>query len=129
MRRESRGSNKNRRPNSYDSRKLKTWMLAHFGDGITVPCHGTCGRQNLFYSEFTKDLYPIPARRGGRYTKENCRPLCLSCNASEGARSAAAERREAKQKLLARNARRRELYAEKKRIAEEATRVESSDAL
>lgn len=114
MRRATKGSNKNRRPNSYESRKLKTWMLSQFGDGITVPCHGTCGRTALFYSEFTKDLYPIPARRGGRYTKDNCRPLCQSCNSSEGARSAAAERREAKQKRDARNARRRELYALKR---------------
>ena len=113
-RRASRGSNKNRRPNSYASRALKTWMLSEFGDGITVHCHGSCGRTNLFYSEFTKDLYPIPARRGGKYVKGNVRPLCQSCNSSEGARSAAAERRAAKDKRLARNARRRELYALKK---------------
>lgn len=120
MRRESKGSNKNRRPNSYASRALKTWMLARFGDGITVPCHGTCGRTALFYSEFTKDLYPIPARHGGRYTQDNVRPLCMSCNAADGARAAAAERREAKQKREARNARRRELYAMKKVSLERA---------
>lgn len=113
-RRTSRGSNKNRRPNSYSSRALKTWMLSKFGDGITVPCHGTCGRMNLLYSEFTKDLYPIPARKGGRYVKENVRPMCMSCNAADGARQAALERKEAMEKRNARNARRRELYAQRK---------------
>ncbi len=111
MRRESRGSNKNRRPNSYKSRELKVWMLRQFGDGITVPCHGTCGRQHLFYSEFTKDLYPIPARKGGKYVEGNVRPMCMSCNAADGARQAAQERREAKERREARLARRRELYA------------------
>ena len=115
-RRASRGSNKNRRPNSYQSRKLKTWMLSEFGDGITVPCHGTCGRENLLYSEFTKDLYPVPARRGGRYVQGNVRPMCLSCNAADGARNAAAERKEAMEKRNARNARRRERYAAKKTL-------------
>lgn len=110
-RRASRGSNKNRRPNSYASRALKTWMLARFGDGITVPCHGTCGRQNLLYSQFTKDLYPIPARKGGKYVKGNVRPMCMSCNAADGARQAALERKEATEKRNARNARRRERYA------------------
>lgn len=111
MRRASRGSNKNRRPNSYASRALKTWMLSHFGDGLTVPCHGTCGRQNLLYSEFTKDLYPIPARKGGKYVKGNVRPMCMSCNAADGARQAALERKEAMEKKNARNAKRRERYA------------------
>lgn len=113
-RRASRGSNKNRRPNSYSSRALKTWMLSKFGDGITVPCHGSCGRTNLFYSEFTKDLYPIPARRGGKYVKGNVRPMCMSCNAADGARQAALERAAQKARRDARNARRRELYALKK---------------
>lgn len=114
VRRASRGSNKNRRPNSYESRKLKTWMLAKFGDGITVPCHGTCGRQALLYSEFTKDLYPIPARKGGKYVKGNVRPMCMSCNAADGARQAALERKEAQAKRDARNARRRARYAASK---------------
>lgn len=116
MRRESRGSNKNRRPNSYKSRELKVWMLREFGDGITVPCHGTCGRQDLLYSQFTKDLYPIPARRGGKYEKGNVRPMCMSCNAADGARQAALERKEAMEKRNARNARRREQYALRKTL-------------
>ena len=116
-RRASKGSNKNRRPNSYQSRALKTWMLSQFGDGLTVPCHGTCGRQDLLYSEFTKDLYPIPARRGGKYVKGNVRPMCLSCNAADGAKRAAEERKQARLRREARNARRRERYAQRKLLA------------
>ena len=44
-------------------------MLAHFGDGITAPCQ-FCGRE-LLYSQITKDLFPVPARKGGRYVKGN----------------------------------------------------------
>jgi formylmethanofuran dehydrogenase subunit E len=91
-------------------------MLSFFGDGISVPCHGTCGRETLLYSEFTKDLYPIPARKGGRYVKGNVRPMCMSCNAADGARQAALERKEAMEKRNARNARRRELYAQRKTL-------------
>ncbi len=110
LRRANRGSNKNQKPSSYESRKLKTWMLAEFGDGLTVLCHGTCGR-HLFYSEITKDRFPKPGRKGGRYVKGNVRPMCMSCNASEGARSAAEERRKHQERL----ARRRAVYAERKR--------------
>jgi hypothetical protein len=113
VRRESRGSNKNQKPSSYESRKLKTWMLAEFGDGLTVTCFGTCGRR-LLYSEITKDRYPIPGRKGGRYVKGNIRPMCMSCNAAEGAREAARERAEEKQRREARNARRREIYAQRR---------------
>lgn len=112
-RRESKGSNKNRRPSAAAGRALKVWMLAEFGDGITAPCAFGCGRR-LFYSEMTKDLHPRPARRGGRYVRGNVRPACLSCNARDGARSAAIERTEAKVKRDARNARRRELRAQRR---------------
>ncbi len=111
MRRESRGSNKNDVPSWKQRQALNVWMLAKFGDGITVPCYGTCGRR-LFYSEITRDRYPVPGRKGGRYVKGNIRPMCLSCNAADGARSAAEERRKHQERLAARRAR----YAERKRL-------------
>lgn len=85
-------------------------MLAEFGDGISCLCSFGCGRVLLF-TTMTKDLFPTPARKGGRYVKGNIRPACLSCNAADGARQSAMERTEAKLKRDARLARRRELYA------------------
>jgi hypothetical protein len=84
-------------------------MLAEFGDGISAPC-SFCEKA-LVYSEITKDLFPKPARKGGRYVKGNIRPACLSCNAADGAKQAALERTVERLKREARNARRRELYA------------------
>lgn len=105
-------TNRNERGNSHDRRALKTWMLAEFGDGISAACC-FCARPLLF-STMTKDRFPIPGRKGGKYAKGNVRPACLSCNASEGARQAAIERTERKEKRDHRNRRRRELYAARK---------------
>jgi hypothetical protein len=89
-------------------------MLATFGDGISAPC-AFCGR-HLLYSQMTKDRFPKPGRKGGKYVKGNVRPACLSCNAAEGARQAAIERTEREERRKLRNARRRELYALKKQM-------------
>jgi hypothetical protein len=99
MRRASRGSNKNDVPSAAERRALKTWMLGTMGDGITVECAGPCGRQLLF-SEITRDRHPVPGRKG------------VSCNSSDGARALAEERR----RRNARNARRRERYAQNKAV-------------
>lgn len=115
VRRANRGGNKNEIPSWKARLALNTWMLGHFGDGITVECQGDCGRM-LFFSEITRDRHPIPGRKGGRYVKGNIRPMCLSCNSAEGARSAAEERRKHQDQL----ARRRERYAERKRGLVEA---------
>ena len=105
-------TNRNERGNARARRALKMWMLAEFGDGISCICV-FCGRV-LLASTMTKDRFPIPGRKGGKYRKGNVRPACLSCNAAEGARQAAIERTEAEARRQARNARRRELYAAKK---------------
>lgn len=105
-------TNRNERGSAKQRRELKTWMLAEFGDGISVSC-SFCDR-TLLFSQITKDRFPRPGRRGGRYVKGNVRPACLSCNASEGARQAAIERTERRLKHEARLARRRELYAQKR---------------
>lgn len=91
-------------------------MLAEFGDGLSAPC-AFCGRV-LLPSEVTKDRFPVPGRKGGKYVRGNVRPACLSCNAAEGARQAAIERTEAEAKRQARLARRRELYAARKADAQ-----------
>lgn len=96
-------------------------MLAAFGDGITAPC-AFCRRQ-LLYSEMTKDRYPKPGRKGGKYERGNVRPACLSCNAREGARQAALERTELAAKREARNARRRQLYAVRREEGHGAARA------
>jgi hypothetical protein len=116
MRRATKTGNKNQRPNSYAGRALKVWMLAEFGDGLTVPCSFGCGRQ-LFYSEITKDRFPIPGRKGGKYAKGNVRPACMSCNAREGARQAALERAIEITRRADRNRRRRERYAQRRELA------------
>lgn len=114
MRRESRGSNKNDVPPAAVRRALKCWMLSEFGDGITAPC-AFCGR-HLVYSKITKDRFPIPGRKGGRYVKGNIRPACMSCNAAEGAREGNLERAEKKRRHEAKLARRRERYAQRKLV-------------
>lgn len=111
-RRANRGSNKNDVPFAAERRALNTWLLGTDGDGITVPC-SFCGRQLLF-SEITRDRYPIPGRKGGRYVRGNIRAACMSCNASDGARQAALERAKAKVLRDARNARRRARYAQRR---------------
>lgn len=113
MRRESRGSNKNDVPSAAERRALKLWMLATYGDGISCMCEFGCGTV-LFYSTITRDRFPVPGRKGGRYVKGNVRPACMSCNAANGAREAALERAEAKRKHEERLARRRERYAQRR---------------
>lgn len=115
MRRESRGSNKNDVPSAAKRRELKLWMLAEFGDGISCMCSFGCGTV-LLYSTITKDRFPLPGRKGGRYIKGNIRPSCLSCNAAEGAREANLERAEKRRKHEAALARRRAKYAERKLV-------------
>lgn len=108
-------TNRNERGSASSRRALKRWMLDTFGDGVTAPC-SFCGRP-LTAETMSKDRYPIPGRKGGRYVRGNVRPACLSCNASEGARQAAIERAEIQSRLDRRNARRRARYAERRQAA------------
>lgn len=105
-------SNTNDRGSAAARRALKCWMLATFGDGITAPC-AFCGRP-LLYSELTKDRYPVPGRKGGRYVRGNVRPACMACNASEGSRQMHLERAAREARRLARNAAARQRYAERR---------------
>lgn len=119
-RRANRGSNKNDVPSAEVRRALNVWMLGTFGDGITAPC-AFCGRA-LLCSEITRDRYPKPGRKGGKYVKGNIRPACMGCNASDGARQAALERAKAKVLRDARNARRRAKYAQRRSEGLETSR-------
>lgn len=108
-RRANRGGNKNAVPSASQRRALNVWMLGTLGDGISAPC-AFCGRA-LLCSEITRDRYPRPGRKGGRYVKGNIRPACMGCNAADGARQAAVERAKGEARRIARNARRRATYA------------------
>lgn len=119
VRRANRGSNKNDIPSWQTRLALNTWMLAEFGNGITAPC-AFCGRELLF-SEITRDRFPKPGHKGGRYVKGNIRPACLSCNSADGARQLAEKKRKHKERL----AKRRAAYAERKR--HERSAQESED--
>ncbi len=114
VRRVTKTGNGNLRGGAAQRRELKVWMLAEFGDGVTAPCSFGCGRE-LFYSEITKDRYPIPGRKGGKYIKGNVRPACMSCNARHGAKEAALERAIESARREVRNARRRLLYGLRKK--------------
>lgn len=114
-RRASRGGNKNQVPSASERRSLKCWMLAEFGDGISAPC-AFCGKP-LLYSTLTKDRFPKPGRKGGRYKRGNVRPACMSCNSSEGAKSAAIERALLRAQRDLRNEKRRLAYAYSKKFS------------
>lgn len=89
-------------------------MLEHFGNGTTCLCAFECGTI-LDATTLTKDRYPKPGRKGGRYIKGNVRPACGKCNSSHGSIEAAAERAKEKAARERRNTTRRARYAAKKR--------------
>ena len=103
-------SNTNDRGSAAQRRALTQWMLEHFGDGTTCSCAFGCGAV-LDATTLTKDRYPKPGRKGGRYVKGNVRPACGPCNSSHGSIEAAAERAKAKAARERRNTTRRALYA------------------
>lgn len=61
-------------------RNLRAWVLQQFGNGIWAPCEG-CGCI-LTDDDMTLDRYPRPGKHGGGYTRDNVRPMCVSCNTS-----------------------------------------------
>jgi 5-methylcytosine-specific restriction endonuclease McrA len=74
------------RGNSTDRHRRKVFLLNKFGDGTRVRCH-RC-RLWLTYDELTVDRWPILARDGGRYTRNNIRPACSPCNSETGGMAA-----------------------------------------
>lgn len=79
-------TNRNARGSSSDRRKRREWLVAEWGNGVTVLCClGTaegCLRI-LTVDTVTADRI-VPGCEGGRYVRENIQPACSRCNASEG---------------------------------------------
>lgn len=82
-------SNQNQRGSSYNRRARKLWLLATFGDGISVACF-RCAAV-LLYSTLSVDRKK-PGAEGGRYTRDNIRPCCLPCNSETGGALGSARR-------------------------------------
>lgn len=73
-----------KRGNAEDRRRRKLYLLNTYGDGNTAPC-AFC-RAPLTFDSVTVDRFPIPGHKGGRYTRDNIRPACGSCNSEDGGR-------------------------------------------
>lgn len=74
-------SNTNARGNSYDRAARRAYLLSAFGDGATCPCY-RCGAE-VDATTITVDRV-VPGRDGGRYTRDNIRPACGTCNSETG---------------------------------------------
>jgi 5-methylcytosine-specific restriction endonuclease McrA len=74
-------SNRDDRGNTTDRYRRKVFLLTKFGDGETCACY-RCGCE-LDIRTVTADRI-IPKRNGGRYTRDNIRPACGSCNSETG---------------------------------------------
>jgi 5-methylcytosine-specific restriction endonuclease McrA len=84
----SRGtSSENLRGSAEDRRRRKRYLLDAWGNGTAAPC-AFC-KIELTYETLTVDRYPIPGRKGGRYTRDNIRPACGPCNSEDQGRQAA----------------------------------------
>jgi 5-methylcytosine-specific restriction endonuclease McrA len=86
----SRSSNGGERPNSYQRRARKYYLLVKHGDGETCPCY-FCGEQ-LTFKSLTLDRRK-PGSRGGTYAKQNLLPACMRCNKRRGDKSVQAFKR------------------------------------
>jgi len=80
----SRASNGGERPNSYQRRARKFYLLVKHGDGETCPCY-FC-KETLTFKTLTLDRRK-PGSRGGGYDKRNLIPACRSCNVRRGDKS------------------------------------------
>jgi hypothetical protein len=69
------------RPNSYQRRARKYFLLVKHGDGESCPCY-FCG-ETLTFTTLTLDRKK-PGIRGGTYAKENLLPACMKCNCARG---------------------------------------------
>ena len=86
----SRSSNGGERPNSYQRRARKYYLLVKHGDGETCPCY-FCG-ETLTFKTLTLDRRK-PGSRGGTYEKRNLLPACITCNKRRGDKSVQAFKR------------------------------------
>jgi HNH endonuclease len=85
-----RSSNGGERPNSYQRRARKYFLLVKHGDGETCPCY-FC-KNELTFKTLTLDRRK-PGSRGGTYDKRNLIPACALCNKRRGDKSIQAFKR------------------------------------
>lgn len=71
------------RINAHTRARLRRGLLRDFGDGVSAPCQ-VCG-DILTDETMTIDRYPVCGWDGGRYLRNNIRPLCRYCNEEDGA--------------------------------------------
>ena len=81
-------SNSNDRGSSYDRRRRKLWLLETF-DPVLGPSSVWCAecREVILSHETIEVGRIIPGARGGRYTRDNIRPVCRPCNNALGHRT------------------------------------------
>lgn len=84
-------SNSNDRGSAAERRARKVWILspeAGFGgNGETVPCARAathCNQTRLTFESMQVDRHPLPGILGGKYRRDNIRPLCVDCNRALG---------------------------------------------
>jgi 5-methylcytosine-specific restriction endonuclease McrA len=75
--------NGNVRGSSYARKRRRAFLLNKFGDGETAPCH-ECGQ--LVNDETMVVDRIIPAKFGGRYTRDNIQIHCATCSHRQGAK-------------------------------------------
>jgi 5-methylcytosine-specific restriction endonuclease McrA len=74
-------TNTNDRGSAKNRRDRKHWLLDTFGDGTWADCFH-CGIV-LDFGTLTVDRI-VPGILGGKYTRNNIRPACMTCNSLDG---------------------------------------------
>lgn len=72
------------RPNSYQRRANKFYLLDTFGTGETCNC-AHCGKELVFATVEADRIRP--GSKGGDYKQSNLIPSCRACNARRGDKS------------------------------------------
>jgi hypothetical protein len=90
-------TNRNDRGSSADRARRRQFLLVTFGDGLTAPCqaeqhHPDCPGE-ITEEELSADRWPVPGVAGGRYTRDNIRPVFWLCNSVQGGLMAQARRK------------------------------------
>jgi hypothetical protein len=91
-------TNRNDRGSSRDRARRRAFLLAKFGDGTTAPCqaeqhHEEC-TGTVTDDTVSADRWPLAGADGGRYTRDNIRPVFWLCNSLQGGLMRAAAMRE-----------------------------------
>ncbi len=74
-------TNRNSRGSSEDRRRRRAWLVATFGDGVTVTC-SFCPVV-LTVDTVSADRI-VPGCDGGTYARGNIRPACAPCQSRIG---------------------------------------------